>query len=94
MAYLSTLYLAAESLGKLLDILDDTGILIGCGLTLNVILKLLCQLGRGSVALSKNDSCLYYLTSYGVGSTCDCGLDNSRVCKECALYLKGSYTVA
>ena len=45
MTYLCTLYLTAESFGELLYIFDNTGILVRSGLALNVILKLLGELG-------------------------------------------------
>ncbi len=43
-SYLSTLYLTAESFRKLVNIFDNTRVLVRSGLTLNVILQLLSKL--------------------------------------------------
>lgn len=91
---LSTADLAVEGLGEAIHVLNDSGVLVGSGVFLNVILKLLRKLLGGNVSIAKNDSSLYVKAADGIGYTCNGALKYSGMLKEHALDLKGTDTVA
>ncbi len=65
MSYLSAFYLTAESFRELVNIFDNTRILGGSGLTLNMVLHFSWKLRGRSEALCRTYSSIYVLTSYG-----------------------------
>ena len=93
-ADLCALYLAADSFGQLVHKFHDTGVLIGCGDLLYMVLQLLDQRIGGLIALCKHDGSLDHLTAYRVGCCGDSAFNNGGVLDESAFYLERSYAVA
>ena len=94
MSDLGTFYLTAESFRKLVNVFDNTRVLVGSGFTLNVILQFLCKLRGRRVAFCENYGSLYDLTSYGIGRAGYGRLNYCWMSEQCAFYLERSDTVS